>query len=412
LVASVLLVSLCGSAFGWEDWPQFRGPTGQGLSAEKGLPLRWSATANVAWKTALPGRGWSSPVVQAGRVYLTTAVPDGGDQSLRALCLDAGSGRVLWSSEVFRQGPRAPRIHDKNSHASPTPILAGKRLFVHFGHQGTACLDTAGKVLWKSTVLAYRPVHGNGGSPVLAAGAVVFSCDGAEERFLAALDPDTGKVRWKTERRTEADRFFSFSTPLVITVKGKQQLVSPGSDVATAYDPGTGKEIWRVRYSGYSVIPRPVFGHGLVFLSTGFEAPRLLAVRADGSGDVTDTHVAWTLRHGAPHTPSPLLVGDELYLVADRGLASCLDARTGRPHWQQRIGGNYSASPLYAAGRIYCLAEDGSAVVLRAGKKFEVLARNALGERALASPAAADGALFLRTARHLYRLAERPVSGE
>jgi outer membrane protein assembly factor BamB len=396
--------------FAWEDWPAFRGPTGQGLSAEKTLPLRWSTTENVAWKKPIPGRGWSSPVIQAGRVYLTTAVPAGRDQSLRALCLDAGSGKLLWSAEVFRQGAGAPRIHTKNSHASPTPLIAGNRLYVHFGHQGTACLDTDGKVLWKNSTLRYRPVHGNGGSPVLVEDAVVFSCDGAEERFVAALDRDTGKVVWKTERRTEADRFFSFSTPLVITVKGKKQLVSPGSDVATAYDPATGKEIWRVRYSGYSVIPRPVFGHGLLFLGTGFNTPQLLAVRVDGSGDVTDTHVAWTLRRGAPHTPSPLLVGDELYLVADGGLASCLDARTGRAHWQRRIAGTYSASPLHAAGRVYCLAEDGSAVVLRAGKKFEVLARNTLGERTLASPAAADGALFVRTAGHLYRLQERTAS--
>jgi outer membrane protein assembly factor BamB len=281
------------------------------------------------------------------------------------------------------------------------------RLYMHFGHQGTACLDLNGKVLWRNRDLTYLPAHGNGGSPVLFENALIFSSDGREERFIAALDCKNGQVLWKTERQGEADRKFSFSTPLVITVKGRKQLISPGSDSVNAYDPRTGQEIWRMRYDGYSVIPRPVYGHGLVFISTGYNTPSVLAIRPDGQGDVTDTRVAWTQRTGAPHTPSPLLLGDELYLVSDNGLASSLDAKTGKVHWQRRLGGAYSASPIGGDGRVYFQNEDGLGVVIAAGKTFKQLARNALNERTLASYAVADGALFIRTQKHLYRIEER-----
>jgi outer membrane protein assembly factor BamB len=351
-------------------------------------------------------------VVVAGRVYLTAAVPlaDGpaGDQSLRALCLDGATGKPLWDVEVFRQdGRTAAPIHGKNSHASPTPVWDGGRLFVHFGHQGTACLDRDGKVLWRNTGLRYRPVHGSGGSPVLAEDRLIFSGDGSDERFVAALDRDTGRVVWRTDREGEAFKKFSFSTPLVIDVGGRPQVVSAGSNAVSAYEVRTGREVWRVRYDGYSVVPRPVYGHGLVFVCTGYEQPRLLAIRPDGRGDVTDSHVAWTARRGVPLTPSPLLEGDELYLVSDHGIASCLDARTGRVHWEQRLGGNHSASPVAAGGHVYFLSEEGVGTVIKTGKRFERVARNALGEQTLASPAAADGALFLRAEKHLYRIGVR-----
>jgi hypothetical protein len=399
-----------------DDWPQFRGPTGQGhaglspsASRKGAFPIEWSTTKNVAWKQTIPGRGWSSPIVQGGRVYLTTslATAEGRDpdQSLRVLCLDAVTGKMEWNVEVFRQdGKNAPPIHTKNSHASPTPITDGKRLYVHFGHQGTACLDLEGNVLWRNTSLSYEPVHGNGGSPILVDDLLVFSIDGEVDRFIVALDSKTGQVRWKTPREVEVAKRFSFSTPLLIDVNGERQIVSPGSNVVLAIDPRDGKEIWRVQYDGYSVIPRPVFGHGLVFISTGYEWPMVLAIRPDGRGDVTDTHVAWKTRRAAPNTPSPLLVGDELYLVSDNGIASCLDARSGQLHWQHRLGGAYSASPLHAAGRIYFQNEQGVGTVIKAGKQFEQLARNALDEPTLASYAASDGALFIRTETQLYRI--------
>jgi outer membrane protein assembly factor BamB len=408
---AVVFVQFPGAAAA-ESWPQFRGPTGQGVSPSTGLPVEWSPTKNVAWKQAIPGRGWSSPVVDGGRVYLTTAVPVGSpavnNQSLRALCLDAATGKILWQQEVFHQdGATAPGSHEKNSHASPTPLLDGQRLYVHFGHQGTACLDLAGKVLWRNPSLKYSPVHGNGGSPILVDGKLVFSCDGGDQQFVVALDRDNGRVVWKTARTGNPDKPFSFGTPLLITVNGQPQVVSPGSGAVWAYDPASGRELWRVRHEGYSIIPRPVYGHGLVFVGTGYDSPTVVAIRPDGKGDVTDTHVAWTLRKAAPHAPSPLLVGDELYVVSDRGVASCLDAKTGRVHWQERLGGNFSASPLFADGRIYFQNEEGVGVVLRPGTRFERLAKNALEEQTLASYAVADGALFVRTERHLYRIQQR-----
>lgn len=389
-----------------EDWPEFRGPTGQGLVLKGTLPTTWSQDRNVVWKRPIPGMGWSSPIVAGGRVYLTTAVPqNNGDQSLRALCLDAAAGRVLWDKEVFSQnGKQAPRIHGKNSHASPTPLVRDGKLFVHFGHQGTACLDLEGKIIWRNTTLSYAPVHGNGGSPIVVDDLLVFSCDGGDQRFVVALNAADGQVRWKTPRLVAAAKKFSFSTPLLIEVAGRKQIISPGSNVVCAYDPADGKEIWRVRYNGYSVIPRPVYGHGLLFIGTGYDRPSLLAIRADGRGDVTATHVVWKMTKAAPHTPSPLLVGEELYTISDGGVASCLNARTGKVYWRERLGGSYSASPLFADGKVYFQSEQGTGVVLQAGKQFKLLAKNPLGERSLASAAAADGALFLRTEKHLYRI--------
>jgi len=409
VLASIVAILLPTSGHG-EDWPEFRGPTGQGIAREARLPVQWNATKNVAWKRPIPGTGWSSPIIHAGRVYLTAAVPAEGsrndDQSLRALCFDAKTGKPLWEREVFRQdGSTAPSIHSKASHASPTPLTDGQRLYVHFGHQGTACLDLDGKVLWKNASLSYDPVHGNGGTSILVDDKLIFSGDGYDKQFVVALDRTTGKVAWQIDRKTDSTKKFAFSTPLAITVNRQKQIVSPGAGVVCAYDPANGKEIWRVRYGeGYSVIPRPVFGHGLVFVCTGFTAPSLLAIRPDGHGDVTETHVAWTARKNVPLTPSLLLVGDELYMVSDYGVASCLDAKTGKVHWQERLGGNYSASPLFASGKIYFQSEEGVGVVINAGKRFELLAKNPLGERTLASYAVGDGALFIRTEKHLRRV--------
>jgi outer membrane protein assembly factor BamB len=402
------LLSFCAPAIASGDWPEFRGPTGQGQAVATRLPLEWNVTKNVAWKQSIPGRGWSSPILKDDRLYLTTAV--GGEEktglSLRALCLDASTGKTLWDTEVFSHDSGVmPRGHSKNSQASPTPLLAAHRLYVHFGHLGTACLDLNGSVLWRSDALRYPPVHGNGGSPVLVDNALIFNADGGSDPFVAALDKETGRLLWKTERNTSAKKTFSFSTPLVIEVAGKKQAISSGSGAVCAYEPATGKEIWRVRYGeGYSVVPRPVYGHGLIFLSTGFDRPMVMAIRPGGQGDVTATHVAWTVAKSAPNTPSLLLVGSELYMVSDAGIASCMDARTGRIHWQERVGGNYSASPIHANGRIYFQNEEGTGVVLQAGKTFRKLAANPLDERTLASYAVMEDALFIRGEQHLFKI--------
>jgi outer membrane protein assembly factor BamB len=391
------------------DWPEFRGPTGQGHSPARNVPTHWSATSNVVWKVEIPGEGWSSPVLADGKIYLTTAVTESTNTSLRALCLDARDGRIQWNIEILKPDQEATQeLHKKNSLASPTPIVRDGRVYVHFGHMGTAALDRSGEILWRQTGLKYAPMHGNGGSPALVGDALVFSCDGETDPFLVALAARTGQVRWKTPRNSTASRLFSFSTPLAIEVDGATQIISPASGFLAAYDPADGHEIWRVRYpEGFSVIPRPVFAHGLLFVSSSFMRPVVYAVKPAGAkGDVTDTHLIWKHEKGAPNTPSLLVVGDELYFVSDSGIATCLDARTGSLHWSERLGGGFSASPILTEGRVHFQNEEGVGYVLKAGKTFEVLAKNNLAERTLASPAVTDNTLFLRSQSHLWRIGE------
>jgi outer membrane protein assembly factor BamB len=307
-------------------------------------------------------------------------------------------------AEVFRL-PRRNLLNPKNSHASPTPVVEGDRVYVHFGAEGTAALTTAGEVVWRKR-FPYESQHGNGGSPTLYKDLLIFSCDGSDTAFIVALDKRTGSERWKTHRRTPFDQ--AYSTPLLIRVAERDQLVSAGAYRAAAYDPDSGKEIWRVSYTdGFSNVPRPVFANGLVYIATGFQEPSLIAVRPDGTGDVTRTHIAWTLRRSAPHTPSPIAVGDELYVVNDMGIATCLDSRTGETIWRERLGGNYSASPVFADGRIYFLSEEGVATVLAPGKTFRKLAANQLDGATLASMAISDQSIFIRTDSALYRLGIR-----
>jgi outer membrane protein assembly factor BamB len=398
LVLSRLNIGAAGRS--GEDWPAFRGPDGQGHSTERGVPLEWSESRNIRWKTPVPGLGWSSPVVAGGRVWLTTATRQRG-ASLRLLAFDVETGQPLVNTEVMRVS-RSDPLNAKNSLASPTPIVEGDRVYVHFGADGTAALTTAGDVVWK-TRLSYESQHGNGGSPVVYEDLLILSCDGSDEAFVVALDKATGKVRWKTRRRQPWDQ--AYSTPLVIRVGNQDQVVSVGAYRSAAYDVQNGKEIWRVSYAdGFSNVPRPVYGHGLVYIATGFQQPSLLAVRVDGTGDVTRTHVAWTLRRSAPLTPSPLLVGDELYVVSDGGIATCLDARSGEIRWQQRLNGSYSASPVFADGRIYFLSEEGVSTVIAPGGEFRRLATNSLDGATLASMAVSDGSIFIRTDTHLYRI--------
>jgi len=391
------------------DWPEFRGPSGQGISSATDVPIRWSAGTNVAWKTRIPGSGWSSPVLAGGRLYVTTAViaDESSNASLRALCLGADDGRILWDVEVLTAAPAKTRsVHKKNSLASPTPIVRDNRVYVHFGHMGTAALDLEGNVIWQQTSIEYSPVHGNGGSPAVVDDLLVFSCDGSEQPFLVALDRATGEVRWKTSRDTPASKTFSFSTPLVVETNGAKQIVSPTSGLVAGYEPRNGRELWRVRYGeGYSVIPRPVLSDGLLFVCSGFDKPSLFAIRpTDGGGNLTDTHVVWRHSKGVPNTPSPIAAGGNVYFVSDSGVASCLDARTGEVHWNERLGGAFSASPVLAEKRLYFLNEEGVCYVVRTDRQFELLATNDLGERTFASPAVTDGALFLRSESQLWRI--------
>ncbi|MDB6030125.1 MAG: outer rane biosis protein, partial [Verrucomicrobiales bacterium] len=353
------LVGLTFRVFAADEWPEFRGATGQGISDARNVPLTWSASNHVTWKTPLTGNGWSSPVLHNGRLYITAATGEGSELSLRARCYNARNGKLFWDKEALKGAPGS--AHKKNSQASPTPIVSGNRLYLHFGHNGSACMDLSGKLVWTNQTVKYSPVHGNGGSPALVDDLMVFNVDGASDPFIVALDKKTGAVRWKVKRESDAQRKFSFSTPLVIDVKGQKQIISVGSGVVCALNSKDGQEFWRARFTeGYSVVPRPVFGHGLIFISTSFDRPVVLAIRPDGQGDVTETHVAWKVPKGAPSTPSPLLAGDELYFVSDSGIANCVDAKTGKVHWSERIGGGYSASPVLAEGRVYFQNEEGT----------------------------------------------------
>lgn len=392
------------------DWPEFRGPDAQGQATATNLPQTWGPEQNIAWKAPIAGIGWSSPVVIGDRIFLTSALPIGGtedpkaDRSLHAMALDAATGKPVWDVEIFTA--TAPRAHRKNSHASPTPVYEDGKLYVHFGHLGTACLDAAtGTANWATQEFAYSPVHGNGSSPVLFEDLLIFSADANEDPKVIALDKTTGKQRWAFARESEAKKKFSFCTPLLIDVNGQKQLITPGSGVVNALNPKDGTEIWRCYYDqGYSVVPRPVYAHGMIYLSSGYDKPVVYAIKADGKGDVTATHIAWTITKAAPHNPSMSVIGDELYFVADNGILTCADAKTGEVHYSERCTGPISSSLLVADGKIYLQDEKGLGVVVKPGKAFEILAQNDLGERALASYAVIDSDLLIRTESSLYRI--------
>jgi len=388
------------------EWTEFRGSDGQGHASQKGLPLTWSETENIVWKTPIDGLGWSSPVIRGQQIWLTTATDEG--KSLRAVCLDRESGKIVHNIELFT--PAEPgKIHGKNSHASPTPLLEDEFVYVHFGTHGTACLTSAGKIVWKNNEHPYEPVHGSGSSPVLVDDLLIVNCDGSDKQFVVAYEKATGKVRWKTDRHgLIGPKFFAFATALAIRKDNLDQVVSPGPDQVVAYNPKSGAPIWSSRYEGgYSLVPRPVYGKGLVYVCSGYNTPILFAIRPNGEGDVTDTHVAWSVKKGVPHNPSPLLVGDELYMVSDRGVGTCLDAATGEEVWQARIGGNFSSSPIYAEGRIYLLNEEGETTVVAAGREHKELAKNKVEGRTLASFGVAGRAIYLRTDKHLYRIEQK-----
>ncbi len=415
-----LLFATCLTAVHAEDWLEFRGPTGQGTTTATNIPTEWGPDSNVLWKKKIAGKGWSSPVVDGDRIYLTTAVPIGEEKvaseskfkkkvenafSLRTVCLDKQTGDVIWNVEVF-QVPPETGIHPKNSHASPTPLMHGDRIYVHFGTFGTAALDLSGKEIWKKTI-EYKPVHGSGGSPVLFEDLLIFSCDGGEDPFVIALDANSGKERWKTQRQDFDGRTFSFSTPLLIEVDGTTTLVSAASDAVFGYDPKTGEQTWVVQYPDkWSIVPRPVFANGLILICTGYEGPaELLAIRPSGKGDVTDTHIAWREDKFVPHNPSPVVHENAVYLVSDSGIASCRDLATGKLHWKERLGDDHSASPFIAEGNIYFLSEEGACTVVKAmSSEYQELAKNDVKEQTLASMVPLDSGILLRTETQLYRI--------
>lgn len=389
-----------------DTWPQFRGPDGQGHSAAVGLPTEWSESSNITWKTPLPGTGWSSPVVADDRIWVTTATEEG--HSLRAISIDLATGNVVYDVEVFRVD--APvRINAKNSHASPSPIIEGDRLYVSFGTMGSACLAADdGQVLWRNTSLQLDHKEGPGSSPISCGPLLFFACDGTDVQYAAALDKRTGELVWRTERagatNPDPDIRKAYATPLLIESGGTAQVVSPGADRVYSYDPQTGQELWHVSYIGYSNVPRPVTGNGLVFICTGYNQPQLWAIRPDGRGDIGATNVVWKVTANVPANPSPIVIGQRIYMVSDKGIVTCVDAVDGREVFRNRLGGNYSASPLSADGLLYFSSEDGLTSVVEAGDEFRLVAKNQVEGRQLASLAVAGRAILLRTDTHLYRI--------
>ncbi len=436
-LAALSLWSLATAAVGAEpDWPQWRGPAGDGHApAAHDLATHWSETENVAWKQPLPGRGWSSPVIGNGQVWVTTAIERAATEAdrerrlasrpgnqpvdvaaevtFRAIGIDQATGRIVHDVDLFTVTDPQP-IHALNSYASPSPVLTDGRLVCHFGDFGAACVATeTGEVLWRNRELRLDHVNGPGSSPIVWRDLVVVHLDGSDTQSIAAYRLADGTLAWQTfrsgELRADPDLKKAYATPLVVDRGGREELVSPAADWIYGYDPATGSELWRLSYGvlGYSVVPRPVVAHGLIFLSTSYNQPELLALRLAGADGRPE--IAWRNKKGAPSMPSPLVVGDSILMVNDKGVASCLDAQTGTLQWTKRLGGNISSSPLLADGRIYVGNRTGEMFVIDSGAGGELLATNQLATGIFASPAAVGRALYVRTEAAVYRIEQRPI---
>ena len=406
-----LFFLLSGAAQSADNWPQFRGPNGDGRSQATGLPTRWSETENVKWKTAIPGDGYSSPVVFGDQIWCTGALENG--KSLHAICLDKRSGKIIHDVEVFHIA-NPEKKHDFNSYASPTPVIEAGRVYICFGNNGSACLDTAtAKPIWISQELKLDHLNGPGSSPIVYKELYILCCDGSDVQYVAALDKNTGKLVWKTTRSVSFDGVppdvrKAYNTPIVVRNEGRDQLLSIGAHRLYAYAVESGKELWYCDIPGFSNVAQPVFAEGMVYVSTGFAKADLWAVRADGAGDVTRTHIAWKFKKGVPCRSTPVVVGKgsdaRIYMVSDTGIACCVKAESGEQLWQGRIGAGFSASPLYADGHVYFFDERGMSTVLQPGSTMQVISENTLDAGIMATPAISGKALFVRTKTHLYRV--------
>ncbi len=409
LIVIALLTTSTASLPGQATWPEFRGRRGEGHAETGQLATTWGEAANVRWKTAIHGKGWSSPVIWGDQIWLTTATEDG--KQMFAICIDKKTGDVVHDQLVFENAE--PRFcHPTNSYASPTPAIEEGRIYVHFGSYGTACLDTTtGEKQWERRDFQCNHWRGPGASPVLHDGCLYVPFDGFDVQYIVALDLRSGKTVWRKDRNIDygsdnGDYRKGYCTCSVIEHDGRVQLISPSAAETISYDPKSGDELWRVRHGGMNAATRPIFAHGLIYVTNGDSVgrikPSLLAIRPDGNGRVTNTHVAWTQTRNVPRRPSPILVEDLLFMVSDDGIAACLEARTGKILWRKRVGGSFRASPIYNKGNLYLFDLDGEAVVIRADRKFELVATNRLENGCQASPAASGNELFVRTTKHLY----------
>lgn len=428
-LATLMITAATGSGF---EWTQFRGPAGDGHGSGKNIPSQWSESENVAWKTEIEGAGWSSPVVSDNEIWLTTAIEIKATEAeakelladlpereakqkqvatrilLRAIAVDLDSGKVMKDIELARIDMPDP-IHTFNSYASPTPTIDENRIYCHFGSYGTFCLDRAsGSIQWSKRYPLDHGV-GPGSSPFIDGNKLVLVRDGVDAQYVMAVDKQSGEEIWKTNRPSmraeDGDHRKAYSTPIRIDDAARGQLIIPGSQWIVSYDPEDGRELWKVDHgSGFSLVPRPVYRDGTVYFCSGFPTPELFAIRTDGSGDVTESHILWKATNQISKKPSPLLDGNLLYVISDLGIATCFDTVTGVAHWTKRVSGNYTASPILADGKIFFSSEEGKTTVISTGPEFQELAQNHLDGRFMASPAVVDHALILRTDTHLYKV--------
>ena len=408
-----LLSLVSGSVVAQTNWEQFRGPNGDGHIDAPDLPENWGEDKNVVWKTAIHDRGWSSPVIWEDQVWVTTAKVDG--TRLYAVCLDKSTGEIIHDKHLF-DVENAQRIAVDNSYATPTSVIDTKHVYTHFGTYGTACLNRkTAEVVWtrRDINCDHEAGAGPASSPMLLGELLIVNVDGRDVQYVIALNKNTGKTEWKTDRSADftevpVHKRKAYSMPSLIQHNGQLQLVSNGAQGCYAYDPATGEELWKVRHHGFSNAPRPVAGHGLLFTTVDRDHPELWAIRLGGRGDITDSHVSWKEMAAMPPRCSPLLVNDLLYVINRLGIITCMDAKTGKPVWKNRLPGSYSASPIYANDRIYVFNEEATAFLVKPGREFQITQENKLDQDILvATPAVSARALFIRTENHVYRI-ERP----
>ncbi len=385
------------------DWPSFRGPSGDGISTAKSAPTLWSETQNIAWKVPIHDKGWSSPIVVGEQVWVTTAKENGTE--FYAIAFERKTGKTIFDLKLFND-PNPPDIRQFNSYASPTPCAEDGKLYAHFGSHGTVCIEMkSGKTLWERHDLNCNHWRGPASSPIVFGEWVFLLFDGYDRQYTACLDKTTGKTVWEKARDLpypdNGDLKKAFATASVFDIDGKPQLVTPAATGTIAYEPSTGKELWRVITGGMNEACRPIMAHGMIYLTTGHQSG-LVAVKTGMTGDITKSGLVWKADKIAPTRPSPTIVGDELYMVNDTGVVFCLDAKTGKKHWQERLDGKFSASPAYAGGKLYFLAENGKGFVVEASKSYNLIATNKLDNGFKASAAVGEGELFLRTLTHLY----------
>lgn len=414
MTSTLITVSL--TSLEAEDWPRFRGPTGQGNSSETAIPLTWSNTENVAWKTPIPGDGWSSPIIYGNHVFVTSTTDEG--RSCHVICVDRRSGTILWNTPVFKQSVRKKR--NENSHATPTPTTDGRFVYAVFSSGRIAAVDFKGDVAWTNDEVKFYGHHGLASSPILYDDLVIMAYDGSsdgensrvgwkipwDKAVLLAVDKTSGKVRWRGNRGQSR---LGHVTPNILRENGIDQIISGAGDAVQGFNPTDGSLIWSIYSQGEGVTPSIVLGDGLVISCSGFEAPTIRAIRTGGKGEVTRSHMAWEQKKGVPSLASMLYVKPHAYSVTDKGVVTCFHAATGEIVWQDRIGGKHSSSPIYADGRIYFLTEaEGETAVIEPGNQLKVLARNPLDEKCKASMAVSQGNLFIRSEKNLYCIGENP----